>query len=55
MAYSMTVLCWGILEYWDVYEALGLRNEALGVIKWGSDWLIKANPKDYRMLTVTCV
>ena len=47
MAYSMTVLAWGILEYWDVYQALGVRNEAIGVIKWGCDWLLKANPEDF--------
>ena len=47
MAYSMTVLAWGILEYWDVYQALGVRNEAIGIIKWGCDWLIKANPEDF--------
>lgn len=45
LAYSITILNWGLLEYWDVYESLNLVKEMLYIIKHATDYLQKANPK----------
>ena len=42
MAASMTMLAWGIDEYNDAYQTIGQLDEALGAIKWGTDYLLKA-------------
>jgi endoglucanase len=45
MAFSMTVLSWGVLQYWETYEAIGELENVLDQIRWGADWLINANPR----------
>ena len=44
MAFSATILNWGIIEYADAYEAAGELDNALNGVKWALDWLVKANP-----------
>jgi len=44
MAFSATVLNWGIIEYADAYKAAGEMDHALSGVKWALDWLIKAHP-----------
>ena len=43
MAWSVTTLCWGLLEYWDAYESVGEGDHMLDTIKWPLDYLIKAH------------
>ena len=43
MAYSTTVLTWGLLEYWDGYKRSGELEQILDCIKWPLDYLLKAN------------
>ena len=45
MAFSMTMLSWGLIQYWETYEAIGELNYAVETVKWGADWLLKANPR----------
>ena len=44
MAWSTTVLNWGLIEYWDAYDKAGELHNALDGVKWPLDWLIKAHP-----------
>lgn len=41
MAFSVTTLAWGIIEYWDAYQASGELQHAIDAVKWGTDWLMK--------------
>ena len=44
MAWSTTVLNWGLIEYWDAYTNAGELQNALDGVKWPLDWLLKASP-----------
>lgn len=46
MAFSATVLTWGLLEYWDAYEASGELQNALDGIKWPLDFFVKAHTSE---------
>ncbi|NJL87270.1 MAG: glycosyl hydrolase family 9 [Leptolyngbyaceae cyanobacterium SM1_1_3] len=46
MAYSMTMLSWGVGEYRDAYTQIGQIDEALDAIKWGTDFILKAHVTD---------
>lgn len=41
-AFTTTMLVWSIIDYPDAYEASGELNNALDQVKWGLDWLLKA-------------
>ena len=43
MAGSVTVLTYGLLEFWDAYEASGELDNMLDCIKWPLDYFIKAH------------
>lgn len=43
MASSLTLLAWGVIEYWDAYEASGEINYALDSLRWGADYIMKAH------------
>lgn len=45
MAFSMTLLSWGLLQYWETYESIGELDYAIEQVMWGADWLLKANPR----------
>ncbi|XP_070555125.1 endoglucanase F-like [Ptychodera flava] len=49
MAWSTTVLAWGLIEYRDVYELTGELQNMLGCIKWTADYFIKChtNPNEF--------
>ena len=47
MAYTITVLSWGLIQYKDAYKAAGQYNNALDSIKWGTDYFIKCHPSKY--------
>jgi hypothetical protein len=46
MAYTVTVLGWGVLDYEDAYTKAGELQNALKAIKWGTDYFIKAHTSD---------
>jgi len=46
MAYSVTVLAWGIVDYEDAYTKAGELANARAGVKWGTDYFIKAHTKD---------
>jgi endoglucanase len=41
MAYSMTMLGWGVEEFQNAYQASGQLDEALAAVKWGTDYFLK--------------
>ena len=41
MAYTMTVLSWGAIDYEDAYNKAGELKNVLNAIKWGTDYFIK--------------
>ncbi|TFJ85003.1 hypothetical protein NSK_003427 [Nannochloropsis salina CCMP1776] len=43
MAYSMTVLLWGLIRYEDAYVAAGELGHMRDTVKWGLDWLLKTH------------
>jgi len=46
MAYAMTVLAWGAIDYEDAYTKAGELTNVRDAIKWGTDYFIKAHTKD---------
>lgn len=47
MAFSASVVGWGILEFWDAYEASGQLPYAIDNIRWVSDYFLKAHVSEY--------
>nr|AXQ39836.1 beta-1,4-endoglucanase [Loboptera decipiens] len=43
MAYTITVLSWGLLDYPNGYSKAGAVDEAHKAIKWGTDYFLKAH------------
>ncbi|KAG9455081.1 hypothetical protein H6P81_007985 [Aristolochia fimbriata] len=43
MAFTITMLSWGVIEYGDAIAAAGEYGHALEAIKWGTDYFIKAH------------
>ena len=46
MAASITMLSWGVIEYYDAYQASGQLDEVLDAIAWGTDYFLKAHISD---------
>jgi endoglucanase len=44
MAFSMTMLAWGVSDYRQAYVDSGQLQSLLANLRWGTDWLIKAHP-----------
>nr|AHL27899.1 cellulase [uncultured bacterium] len=44
MAFSVTMLAWGVADYRQAYEQAGQLDELLANIKWATDYFIKAHP-----------
>lgn len=44
MAFTVTMLSWGVIEYGEQIAAAGEYTHALEAIKWGTDYFIKAHP-----------
>ena len=44
MAFTVTMLSWGVIEYGEQIAAAGEYIHALEAIKWGTDYFIKAHP-----------
>jgi len=45
MAYAMTVLSWGAVDYEDDYKKAGELENVHKAIKWGTDYFIKVLKK----------
>nr|AMH40379.1 glycoside hydrolase family 9 [Ramulus artemis] len=43
MAYTITTLAWGIIDFEDVYRSTGNLEHAQKAIKWGTDYFLKAH------------
>lgn len=43
MAFTVTMLSWGIIEFGDHIAKAGELEHALEAIKWGTDYFIKAH------------
>ncbi|GMN51655.1 hypothetical protein TIFTF001_020814 [Ficus carica] len=43
MAFTMTMLSWGVIEYGKQIEEAGEYTHALEAIKWGTDYFVKAH------------
>ncbi|XP_047340676.1 endoglucanase 11-like [Impatiens glandulifera] len=43
MAFTVTMLSWGVIEYGDQIAAAGELEHAMESIKWGTDYFIKAH------------
>ncbi len=41
MAYTITVLAWGVVDYESAYEKAAELENAKKAIKWGTDYFIK--------------
>ncbi|KAK1302334.1 Endoglucanase 6 [Acorus calamus] len=47
MAFTVTMMSWGILEYGKQMAGSGELGHALDAVKWGTDYFIKAHPQPY--------
>ena len=41
MAYTITMLAWGLVDYEDAYQKAGELENVRNAIKWGTDYFIK--------------
>jgi GH18 family chitinase len=46
MTSAMSLLAWGGIEYGSAYDKTGQKAALLDVVRWGTDWLMKAHPSD---------
>jgi len=44
MAYTITTVAWGLIEFGDAYRAANEYNNGLDMIKWATDYFIAAHP-----------
>ncbi|XP_077990543.1 endoglucanase G-like [Glandiceps talaboti] len=49
MAYSATVLGWGMIEYPDAYQVTGLTRYMLDCLKWAYQFIMNCYPKKNKM------
>uniref|UniRef100_A0A1D1XCA6 Endoglucanase n=1 Tax=Anthurium amnicola TaxID=1678845 RepID=A0A1D1XCA6_9ARAE len=40
-AYTVSLLCWTVIEYRERYEAIGELDHVKDIIRWGTDYLLK--------------
>lgn len=52
MAYSLTMLSWGGIEYPSAYRETGQWSKLLETIRWGTDYLMKCHQRDAQGHTV---
>lgn len=45
MAFSVTMLSWGVIEFRKEITAQNQMGNTLAAIKWGTDYFIKAHPQ----------
>ncbi|XP_045112944.1 endoglucanase A-like [Portunus trituberculatus] len=47
MAYTATLLGWGLVDFYEGYQATGQVEHGLAAIKWATDYFIKAHTDTY--------
>ena len=47
MAFTVTMLSWGAIEFGDDVAAAGEWGHALEAIKWGTDYFVKAHTEPF--------
>ncbi|KAK4486354.1 hypothetical protein RD792_009026 [Penstemon davidsonii] len=45
MAFTVTMMCWSLIEYGTQIGGSGELGNSLDAVKWGTDYLIKAHPQ----------
>src|SRR5581483_8260270 len=43
LSWSLTMISWGGIEWYDGYDISGQSENLFDMVKWGTDWLIKAH------------
>ena len=43
MAFTTTVLSWGLIQYADAYKHVGEMDNCMKAIKWATDYFIKCH------------
>eukprot|EP01135_Chromosphaera_perkinsii_P010393 Nk52_evm65s2118 gene=Nk52_evmTU65s2118 len=46
MAWSVTMMAWGVIENTDTFDDAGELEYAMEAIQWGTDYFIKCHPED---------
>ena len=49
MAFTITTVAWGMIEFVDAYEHAGESQRGLEMIKWATDYFIAAHPSKYEL------
>ena len=49
MAWSVTTLAWGVIEFRDAYVEAGEFRNVLNSLKWVTDYFIKAHTSKYEL------
>ncbi|XP_074587949.1 endoglucanase 6-like isoform X3 [Curcuma longa] len=47
MAFTVTMMAWGVVEYGRQMDASGELGHAMEAIKWGTDYLLKSHPQPF--------
>ena len=54
MAFSVTSLAWGLLEFKDAYDDAGQLEAMYDSIKWPLEYLLKCHTKDDELYVQVC-
>ncbi|KAG7167415.1 Endoglucanase E-4-like 5 [Homarus americanus] len=49
MAYTATVLAWGLIDFAEGYEAAGQTDYGRAAVKWATDYFLKAHTAEYEL------
>ncbi|XP_042224636.1 endoglucanase A-like [Homarus americanus] len=49
MAYTATVLAWGLIDFAEGYEAAGQTDYGRAAVKWATDYFLKAHTAEYQL------
>ena len=49
MAFTVTTVAWGMIEFEDAYKQAGEYARGLEMIKWATDYFIAAHPTKYEL------
>ncbi|KAG7165867.1 Endoglucanase 19-like, partial [Homarus americanus] len=49
MAFTTTVLAWGLIDFAEGYEAAGQTDYGRAAVKWATDYFLKAHTADYEL------
>jgi len=49
MAYTATILAWGLIEFEDSYDGSGDLNKTRELIKWFSDYFVKSHTSKFEL------